>query len=252
VNQYDKFVDNAMANYDEWLRDPEFFERSLDSYLTYEKPARFRYFVAGDIPDQNFLTMAKRVAAKHPDTKFLVFSKRHDLNLAIGHGTNLAVWRSMWEGWGEPDENYPQAWHIPKDGSETRAPKDAFACPCLPANKELGIPEDPGCARPLPARPATPAVYDKKGRVLVPAIPAREAMPHGCTHCFDNARPGQHVLFYDHGQEQDVEALASSEEVDKKTGKVKGKNWKKLVAKYGADSLKPTPITPYGKTEPYK
>ena len=110
--------------------------------------------------------MAARLADAHPETKFLIYSKMHKLDLGKYRRGNLAVVRSMWPGYSEPDPSQPQAWMKDKEGKETRIPADSFKCPCGP--------DDPGCG-----------VVGKNGE-------------EPCAKCWD-LKPGESVHFEEHG-----------------------------------------------------
>lgn len=60
-----------------WKEDPEFFRREI---ILASFPARFfRWFPSGDIPDPNFLQMMVDVYHDVPGTRFLAFTKKHEL-----------------------------------------------------------------------------------------------------------------------------------------------------------------------------
>ena len=214
VARFKGFAENVSDNYAQWLEDPKGFEGELDGYLQYKHPGRFRYNVSGDVPDEAYLAMIARLADKHPGTKFLVYSKKHDLDLAKYRRDNLAVVRSMWPGWGTPDADHPQAWFkpLPHKGTEPRIPEGSFECPCGP--------DDPGCGVPFP-----------DGR-------------EPCVKCWD-AKPGDNIVFNEHGKPTDVEGAEEAPEG-------KHNNWKKMINRFGADSLKPTHIVDFKQQQARK
>ena len=63
-----------------WMNNPGAFEDSLKKAIDKENPNRFRWHVGGDIPDQRYLDMIYGTAMLFPATRFLVFTKRYDLN----------------------------------------------------------------------------------------------------------------------------------------------------------------------------
>jgi hypothetical protein len=108
---------------------PRYF-REIEEYLTKPRPKKpikfFRWHVAGDFLDQDYLDCVKILACLFPSIKFLAFTKRHDLNYSK-LPPNLAVVFSMWPGWGSLKAKMPRAWM--DDGTETRVPADAIQCP---------------------------------------------------------------------------------------------------------------------------
>ncbi len=84
-----------------WQTNPVEFERQVMVYLEKKHATHFRWAVAGDIPDVNYLRMMFRVARRFPDTKFLAFTKQYEL--VIEHAedvpSNLALIVSGWDGW---------------------------------------------------------------------------------------------------------------------------------------------------------
>ncbi len=84
-------------NWELWQADPQSFEEQLNRYLARKTPARFRWHSGGDIPDQAYFEMMKRVARANPSVRFLVFTKKYELNLR--HTLpNLSVLLSRWPG----------------------------------------------------------------------------------------------------------------------------------------------------------
>lgn len=104
----------------------EFF-RQLSAFLTRTKPELFRYHVSGDWIDSDHLTRALDTARAHESTKFLSFTKRHDLLpqlSSLPHNFNIMV--SQWVGWGCRLAGYRQSWY--QDGTENRVPRGAIVC----------------------------------------------------------------------------------------------------------------------------
>lgn len=102
----------------------------LRSYLEKKSPRWFRWHVAGDILDQQYLEEMIAIARDFPGTRFLASTKRHDLTFKV-MPDNLAIVFSMWPGWGSEDKarklGLGIAWM--QDGSETRVPSNAIECP---------------------------------------------------------------------------------------------------------------------------
>lgn len=88
----------------------------------------FRWHIAGDILDQDYLESMKAIARAFPETKFLAFTKMHHLEFAE-LPSNLTIVASMWPGLKMPRNvaKLPKAWM--QDGSEKRVPSDAIPCP---------------------------------------------------------------------------------------------------------------------------
>lgn len=99
--------------------------RSIDRYIAKKKPKYFRWHVAGDILDQNYYGWMAAMAKRHPDTKFLCFTKRFDLNYS-GRPSNLAIVLSMFPGMKVPKKKLPRAWM--QDGTEKRIPSGSVEC----------------------------------------------------------------------------------------------------------------------------
>jgi hypothetical protein len=82
--------------------------------------------VAGDILDQEYLDRMSYIARFSKMTRFLAFTKRHDLDYSRVPA-NLRVRFSQWPG--VPELKAPGilgAWM--QDGTETRIPKGAIKC----------------------------------------------------------------------------------------------------------------------------
>ena len=102
----------------------EYFN-SIESYLSkVKKPSLFRWHVAGDILDQDYLDNMCRVAGNFTDWKFLAFTKKHELQYDTPDNLNVVF--SMWPNWGNPDTSKPIAWM--QDGTETRITGKTYEC----------------------------------------------------------------------------------------------------------------------------
>jgi len=104
----------AIHEVDEWL-------------LSKRKPVEyFRIHASGDFLSQQIVDLWTGICEVNPSTKFLAFTKRHDLDFSRAP-RNMQIIFSQWPGM--PD-NAPltarRAWL--QDGTETRIPKSAFAC----------------------------------------------------------------------------------------------------------------------------
>jgi len=120
-------TDNAMG-----YRKDYFAE--IDDYCSSRRPPLFRWHVAGDIPDQDYLDRMAMLAHANPGTEFLCFTKQHKLDFRY-LPDNLHIVFSMWPGWGRVDYHdyrckFPRAWM--QDGTENRIGQDgrtAVVCP---------------------------------------------------------------------------------------------------------------------------
>ena len=117
-----------------WNEDHEFFKREI---IIAAFPARFfRWFPAGDIPDQDFLKMMIEVYKEVPGTRFLGFTKKFELvNDYLDHNQ---MWdqdhlKIVFSAWGDDfkvpnPHNLPMAYIRFKDGSCT-IPEKCYQCP---------------------------------------------------------------------------------------------------------------------------
>jgi ferredoxin len=114
--------------------DREGYMRQIREYLTENRPAYFRWHVAGDILDQAYLEEMKLIAREYPKVRFLAFTKMHMLEYKR-IPKNLAIVASMWPGLAIPANvrRLPKAWL--DEGNEkgkvrdARIPKTAIPCP---------------------------------------------------------------------------------------------------------------------------
>lgn len=111
-----------------YQEDPQKYFTQIQHWMQKKNPRFFRWHVAGDIPDQQYWHMLRALCTEVPDTKFLLFTKRFELDFEGYPIPNLSVVLSMWPGMSNPPELLlPRAWC--QDGSETRVPADALECP---------------------------------------------------------------------------------------------------------------------------
>lgn len=108
-----------------WKKNKCRYFNAIYDWLYAKQPQYFRWHVSGDIPNQEYAQLMEWIADGFPKTKFLVFTKKHDL--IWRDVSNLVVYRSMWPQWGDAGVTGPHAWM--QDGTETRVPKDAYVCP---------------------------------------------------------------------------------------------------------------------------
>ena len=55
--------------------DRERYFREIDAYLAYRFPRAFRWHIGGDIKDEQYLSNMCDIAKRHPEVKFLCFTK---------------------------------------------------------------------------------------------------------------------------------------------------------------------------------
>lgn len=116
------------SNLELWKNDPEQYASDLLAFLGKTRAKAFRFFVAGDIPDQQYVdSVLIRSALERPNMQFLVFTKMHHLDFSA-RPENLQVVFSMWPGMPlpAPVEGIQHSWV--QDGSEGRIPDDAILC----------------------------------------------------------------------------------------------------------------------------
>jgi len=98
------------------------------------EPEHFRWHVAGDIPNQEYLDVMAHLAwLTRRRTRHLAFTKRYELDYG-DIPENLSIIISAWPGYGvihvpcarSPTGFLPIAWC--QDGTETRIPLDAVEC----------------------------------------------------------------------------------------------------------------------------
>jgi len=129
-----KNVRNAWSKNTDQAKRPASFFRLLRTWFDKYNPSFFRWFVAGDAPSLAFMRRIVEFAADHPDTKFLVFTKRYAWVNAVLAKTdrpaNLALVFSAWPGTDVPNPNgLPVAWMRDNRDPDPRIPDDALECP---------------------------------------------------------------------------------------------------------------------------
>jgi ferredoxin len=112
-----------------WQDDPEGYAADLGTFLGKTHAKAFRFFVAGDIPDQNYVdSIMIHAALSFPEIRFLVFTKMHHLDFS-GRPGNLQVVFSQWPSMPTPARIDGIQWAWTQDGDETRIPANALWCP---------------------------------------------------------------------------------------------------------------------------
>jgi hypothetical protein len=113
-------------------RHPESYFMQIGARVAKAKPRLFRWHVAGDILNENYLCGMCRIAAENPQTHFLAFSKAFDV--VNGYEDREAVPNNLviiFSAWPRMKFDNPHrhciAWM--QDGTESRVPEQAIECP---------------------------------------------------------------------------------------------------------------------------
>ena len=96
------------------------------------EPRYFRWHVAGDIPNINYLEQMCRIAADNPRTRFLAFTKAFDVVNRYERRRSLpGNLKMIFSGWPGMKIDNPHEHRIAwmQDGTEERVPNDAVECP---------------------------------------------------------------------------------------------------------------------------
>lgn len=130
--QYPGTRDAWDRNWRLYRADPIEYFRQIDAFLADVRPQNFRWLVAGDVPDDQYMTGVLTMANRYPDTNYCLFTKNyrilHEL-VRVYRPKNLTILASAWPRHPISDairEHYRVAWM--QDGTETRAPKNAIIC----------------------------------------------------------------------------------------------------------------------------
>lgn len=129
ANVKDSLAENLTA----YKENPDFYFGEIDRTLRMVPYRFFRYHVAGDIPDADYLLRMCRLARKHKTTQFLCFTKKYDLvNQYIQDHQIPKNLRLVFSIWGNfPVENpnhFPEA-YIQFKSNPTAIPENAIECP---------------------------------------------------------------------------------------------------------------------------
>lgn len=113
-------------NLDTYNSDADLYFESIDNWIRIRKPVLFRFHVSGDIPDRRYLAGMVKLAIDNPETKFLAFTKRYNLNKLFKNvPDNLSIVISAWPGMRLPKTSLPIAFM--DDGKEKRI-NNALEC----------------------------------------------------------------------------------------------------------------------------
>ena len=107
-------------------------ETAINAWLDKYQPELFRIHSSGDFFSVEYARMWRRVAMKHPETRFLAFTKQFDVvrHVRFYKLDNFELVLSGWTGVKVPEDlrkHYRVAWC--DDGTEDRIPEDAIHCP---------------------------------------------------------------------------------------------------------------------------
>jgi len=120
-----------------WDENTELAEKSVDKLEAYfdkyfsaeSAPAFFRVHVAGDFLSRPYAEMWARVAAKHPGTRFLAFTKQWENIRGVAFPENFSMVLSGWPGVEIPADlsaQYSKAYCVE---TPEEIPADGFHCP---------------------------------------------------------------------------------------------------------------------------
>lgn len=126
-------IKSLQNNLNTFLNDPAVFFGVIDLHLQAVPYKYFRWFSAGDIVNERFFDGMVEIAIKHPDTKFLCFTKRYEivnryLDVTDELPANLIVVFSNWGDFRcENPYNLPTSW-VELKKVECEIPEDARVC----------------------------------------------------------------------------------------------------------------------------
>jgi hypothetical protein len=104
-----------------------YFHSIIHHLLSHPRPY-FRWHIAGDILDQDYLNIMEEVAGTFPEVNFLAMTKMHHLDYSF-MPTNLSILWSAWPKWEIPTS--PKGIYIAymQNGKEARIGEKSFTCP---------------------------------------------------------------------------------------------------------------------------
>ena len=116
--------------------DPVRFFAEMEEEWAWNAPRYFRFFSSGDVPTLEFLREMVAFIRRHPETRFLVFTKRYGWwNRYSNLPDNLSLVYSAWPGWKMSNPKCrPVAWMRDPENMDDRIPSDAIECPGLCEN----------------------------------------------------------------------------------------------------------------------
>lgn len=122
------------GNLEFYKKDPCGYFAEIDAYLDkHPKLKRFRWHVAGDIVDGQYLQGMMNIATLHPKTRFLAFTKRYELLIGVLKvPENLTLVASAWPGHPMQDkvlEKFGVAWLWDAQNMDGRIVVGSQKCP---------------------------------------------------------------------------------------------------------------------------
>ncbi len=113
-------------------RHPDSYFRQIAAHVAKARPRLFRWHVAGDILNTDYLHGMCRIADANPRTHFLAFTKAFDIVNRYEDREavpgNLVIVFSAWPGMSfDNPHRHRVAWM--QDGTETRVPQVGIRCP---------------------------------------------------------------------------------------------------------------------------
>jgi hypothetical protein len=124
--QYPTPREQWTENLDTWKQDPLYYFSEIAYACNKRGYEFFRWHVGGDIPNQEYLGGMKFVAELAPNTLFMAYTKRYELNYR-DRPKNLVIIMSCWPGYRLPENSLPRFWV--QDNTDRRVPASAFQCP---------------------------------------------------------------------------------------------------------------------------
>lgn len=106
---------SLQRNYDAYKKDPAKFFAVIEAQLLRNSFAYFRWHSSGDIPDERYLEGMCELANKHPEIKFLCFTKQYEIvNTYLDSHEKPDNLILVLSNWGEficdNPHNLPTAW----------------------------------------------------------------------------------------------------------------------------------------------
>ena len=127
--QYPRAASAWDVNLTLWQNAPDQYASDLLGFLEKTKATAFRFFVAGDMPSQDYIDRVMIPAAQsRPDIRFLSFTKMHGLDFA-DRPPNLQIVFSQWPGMRKSRRVKGIRFAWIQDGTEKRIPKRSICCP---------------------------------------------------------------------------------------------------------------------------
>lgn len=125
--QYPNVRNAWNLNFDIFQNNSNFyFSNIIDQLKKKNKLERFRWHSSGDIVSQNYLDGVILIANEIKETKFLIYTKRNDLDFTqVKIPSNLRIRFSMWKNFENKTSLQKKSWI----SDDSRVPNNAFPCP---------------------------------------------------------------------------------------------------------------------------